>query len=102
VRARPGHSGARLRVGRRRTASDDRLGSDKWGLGPSLVLLSTPGNWVVGSLFSNVWSIGGSGQKNVNLFSWQYFVNYNFSKGWYATSTPILTANWEADASGDT
>ena len=84
------------------TASDDRLGADKWGLGPSLVVLTMPGNWVIGSLFSNVWSTGGSGDEDVNLFTWQYFVNYNLPNGWYLTSSPIITANWEADRGGDT
>ncbi len=28
----------------------------------------------------------------------QYFINYNFPSGWYLTSAPINTANWEADA----
>jgi hypothetical protein len=36
------------------TATDDVLGSDKWGAGASLVVLTMPGKWVVGSLFSNV------------------------------------------------
>lgn len=83
------------------TATDDRLGSDKWGLGPSLVVLTMPGNWVIGSLFSNVWSVGGSGDRDVNLFTWQYFVNYNLPNGWYLASAPINTANWEADRGSD-
>jgi hypothetical protein len=35
-------------------ASDDVLGQDKWGLGPSAVYLTMKGSWVIGSLFSNV------------------------------------------------
>ncbi len=84
------------------TASDDRLGADKWGLGPSAVLLTMPGNWVIGSLFSNVWSTGGSGREDVSLFSWQFFANYNMPDGWYLTSSPIITANWEAKSGSDT
>jgi len=80
------------------TASDDRLGSDQWGLGPSVVALMMPGSWVIGSLFSNVWSVGGSGDDDVNLFTWQYFVNYNMKGGWYLTTSPIITANWEASS----
>jgi len=80
------------------TATDDVLGSDKWGLGASAVLLTIRGPWVVGSLFSNVWSVAGSGNDDVNLFTWQYFINYNLSKGLYLTSAPIITANWEADS----
>jgi hypothetical protein len=30
----------------------------------------------------------------VNSFLLQYFVN-NFENGWYLTSSPIITANWE-------
>jgi hypothetical protein len=78
------------------TATDDVLGSDKWGLGPSIVILTMPGKWVIGSLFSNVWSFAGSGDQDVNLFTWQYFINYNLEDGWYLTSAPIITANWEA------
>jgi hypothetical protein len=80
------------------TATNDALGSDKWGAGPTFVALAMPGNWVIGSLFSNVWSFAGSGSQDVNLFTWQYFVNYNLPKGWYLTSAPIITANWEADS----
>ena len=33
-------------------------------------------------------------------FLLQYFINYNFKGGLYLTSSPIITANWEA-ASGN-
>ncbi len=78
------------------TSTDDRLGVDEWGLGPSVVLLTMPGNWVIGSLFSNVWGINEDAGNEVNLFTWQYFINYNLDDGWYLTSAPIITANWEA------
>jgi hypothetical protein len=80
------------------TATDGVLGSDRWAAGPSLVALTMPGNWVVGSLFSNVWSFAGSGEQNINLFTLQYFINYNLPEGWYLSCAPIITANWEADS----
>jgi len=80
------------------TASDDVLGSDKWSAGPALIVLTMPGNWVIGSLFSEVWSFGGSGANDVNLFTCQYFINYNLPKGWYLSSSPIITANFEASS----
>jgi hypothetical protein len=80
------------------TATDDDLGADKWGVGPSVVVLTINGPWVAGSLFSNVYSIGGSGDRDVNFFTWQYFINYNLPKGLYLTSAPIITADWEADS----
>ena len=78
------------------TSTDDRLGAGEWGAGPSAVFLTMPGKWVIGSLFSNVWSF--TDDKDVNLFTWQPFVNYNMDDGWYLTSSPIVTANWEADS----
>lgn len=80
------------------TASDDVLGAKKWGAGPSLVMLTMPGNWVIGVLVNNVWSFAGdSDRADVNFMLIQYFVNYNFSGGWYFSSAPIMTANWKAE-----
>ncbi len=78
------------------TSTDDRLGAGEWGAGPSAVVLTIRGPSVVGSLFSNVWSF--TGDEQVNLFSWQYFVNYNLDDGWYLTSAPVITADWEANS----
>ncbi len=78
------------------TATSDRLGADKWGLGPSAVFLGMPGNWVIGALVNNVWSVGGSGNQKVNSFLGQPFANYNLPDGWYLVSAPIITANWKA------
>ena len=84
------------------TATDNVLGADKWGLGPSVILLKMPGQWVIGSLFSQVWSVGGEGGSEVSFFTWQYFINYNLANGVYLTTAPIITANWNAGSSGDT
>lgn len=82
------------------TATDDTLGTGKWAAGPSLVLLTMPGNWVVGFLANNIWSYAGDSKRDdVNQFLLQYFVNYNLPQGWYLVSAPINTANWEADSS---
>lgn len=82
------------------TSTDDRLGLGEWGAGLSAVVLGMPGHWVVGSLFSNVWSATADDGSRVNLFTWQYFLNYNIPEGngLYLTSAPIITANWEADS----
>ena len=83
------------------TATDDALGADEWGLGPSLVVLTMPGQWVIGSLFSQLWSVGGSGVQDISIFTWQYFINYNMNDGWYLTTAPINTANWEASSGNE-
>ena len=81
------------------TATDDVTGTDKWSAGPSVVVLTMPGQWVIGALVSNVWSFSGDDERaDVNSFLMQYFVNYNLPEGWYLTSAPIITANWEAES----
>jgi hypothetical protein len=81
------------------TATDDKLGTDKWSGGAGFVALAMPGKWVLGCLSYNIWSFAGpSDEEDVNSLLFQYFVNYNLSDGWYITSTPVITANWEADS----
>ncbi len=80
-----------------RSATDDMLGSGKWSAGPSAVVLTMPGKWVIGALVNNIWSFAGDSERAaVNAFLLQYFVNYNLPKGWYLSSAPIITANWKA------
>jgi hypothetical protein len=79
--------------------TDDRLGTDKWSAGFGGVALTMPGKWVLGALVYNIWDFAGpSEEEDVNSMVFQYFVNYNLDKGWYLSSTPIITANWEADS----
>ena len=80
----------------------DRLTANQWSAGPAGVVLTMPGHWVVGGLVTNVWNIGSGydDSADVNQMMIQPFVNYNFDKGWYASFSPVMTANWEAD-SGD-
>jgi hypothetical protein len=82
------------------TNTDDQLGADKWSAGPGVVVLAMPGKWVLGCLGYNIWDFAGEGSdKSVNSFLFQYFVNYNIKDGWYLTSTPVITANWNEDSS---
>ncbi len=80
------------------TISSATIGSNVWGGGPTAVLVYLNGPWVVGALANNVWSFGGTHGplgNSYNNFLTQPFVNYNFGEGWYVTSAPIVTANWE-------
>ena len=84
------------------TATADQLGQGKVSAGPGVVVLTTPGHWVVGALANNVWSFAGTGSRPpVNQFLLQYFINYNMKKGWYVTTAPIITANWRASNGND-
>jgi len=80
------------------TATSKVLGQGKLSIGPSMVALVQPGPWTLGVLVNNVWSVAGpSGRSDVNQMSLQYFINYNLPKGWYLSSAPTLTANWNGE-----
>jgi hypothetical protein len=77
------------------TATSQYLGQGKLALGPNIVALTMPGHFVLGVLVNNIWSVAGSGsRRDINQMLLQYFVNYNMKKGWYLTTSPIITANW--------
>jgi len=79
------------------TATDHSLGQGKFSMGPSAVLLVQPGKWTIVNLVNNVWSVAGSGNRpSVNQMLDQYFITRNLKKGWYVTTSPIITANWKA------
>ncbi len=81
------------------TASEDELGSEKWSAGVGVIALRMDGPWVYGGLINNIWSYAGDGDRqHVNRMTLQPFVNYNLPEGWYLTSSPVITANWEADS----
>lgn len=71
------------------------LGSEKTSAGLAAVALTMPGNWVLGALAQSIWSVAGPGdEESINKFLFQYFINYNITNGWYLTTTPINTADW--------
>jgi opacity protein-like surface antigen len=79
------------------SATDLILGTGRVLLGPTVVLLTTPGHWVIGVLANNQWSVGGNLLRPpVNEFLAQPFINYNMAHGWFLTTSPIITANWLA------
>jgi hypothetical protein len=84
------------------TATNNDLGTKKWGAGLSGVALKIDGKWVYGALLAQMWSFAGSGQdagrEKVNGMTIQPFINYNMDDGWFLTTVPIITANWEADS----
>lgn len=84
------------------THTDEVLGNENWAAGPALVLLSMPGHWVFGGVVSQIWDFAESGndgsEEDISLMVAQPFVNYNLKDGWYLTSAPVITANWEAQS----
>jgi hypothetical protein len=79
------------------THTDELLGVDRWGAGISGGAVLTQGRWVVGALATQIWDVAGSGDEDINEFTFQPIVNYDFGeKGhWVFTSTSLITANWD-------
>ena len=74
-------------------------GSQKWSVGPSLVLMAQPGDWTVGMLINNVWSFAGNSDRDeVNHMLINLFIVRQLGGGWYVNSAPIITADWTADS----
>jgi len=81
------------------TATSRYAGQGKLAIGPNFVALSMPSHFVLGVLVNNIWSIAcGGSRPDINQLLLQYFVNDNLKKGWYLTTQPIVTANWNTSA----
>lgn len=79
-------------------ATSNALGSEKFGVGPSVVALTQPGKWTLGALFNHIWSTSGANDRDdVNSTYLQPFANYNLGKGLAIGVSAEASANWEAD-----
>jgi hypothetical protein len=45
-------------------ATNNALGSEQFGLGPSVVALAQPGQWTVGALYNQIWSVSGANDRD--------------------------------------
>jgi hypothetical protein len=59
------------------TASEDALGAEQWGLGPTAVALKQTGPWTYGALANHIWSVAGNDDReDVSQTFLQPFLNY--------------------------
>lgn len=80
------------------SATNNSLGSEKFGIGPSTVVLTQPAHWTIGFLFNHIWSVSGANDRSdVNQTFLQPFASYNLGNGVSAGFTMEASANWEAD-----
>jgi len=80
------------------TATDELLGSDKWGLGPTGVVLTQKGPWTIGMLGNHVWSVAGNdGRKNISSTFMQPFIAYTTPDAWTYGLNTESTYNWNAE-----
>jgi len=78
------------------TATDDRLGVNKFGGGPAAVVVTSRGHFLFGSLINNVWTGQNKEHQRIDQFTLNPFVFYNLQRGWYVLSSPVMTSDWTA------
>jgi hypothetical protein len=81
------------------TASDEVLGAEKWGLGPTAVALKQMGPWTVGVLANHIWSVAGDDDRaDVNATFLQPFVGYITKTKTTLSFMTESTYDWENSA----
>lgn len=80
------------------TATDDLLGTEKWGAGPTAVGLVQRGPWTVGALGNHVWSYAGDDDRaDINQSFIQPFVAYTTETAWTFSLQSESSYNWNSD-----
>jgi hypothetical protein len=80
------------------TGTDDALSTEKWGIGPTAVVLKQAGPWTYGMLANHIWSFAGDGDRSdVNASFLQPFLSYTTKQAWTYTLNTESTRNWEAN-----
>jgi hypothetical protein len=82
------------------TATEEELGSGKWGAGPTVVALKQQGPWTYALLANHIWSYadaGGEDRTNVNNTFLQPFLNYTTKNATSFFPNTESNYNWEAD-----
>ena len=78
------------------TASNDLLGADEWGAGPSVLVLRQSKRWTVGVLANHIWSFGGSANDpDISNTFLQPFFARQFPGGRTLTLNSESTYDWE-------
>jgi len=77
-------------------ATDDLLGGEKWGLGPTGVVLTQKGPWTYGILANHIWDVAGEDNRaDINNTFLQPFVSYTTPTAWTYTLQTESTYSWE-------
>jgi hypothetical protein len=80
------------------TATDDVLGTGKWGAGPSALGVYLGPKWKVGALAQQYFDVAGSDNKaDVNLTNLQYFYMRSINSTTSIGAAPNIIINWEND-----
>ena len=78
------------------TGSNDLLTTDKWGAGPTAVVLKQSNGWTRGMLANHIWSFAGDDDRaDVNATFMQPFLTYTTPTRWTFGLNTETTYDWE-------
>ncbi len=82
------------------TATDNQIGTRKWSAGLSGTGSMVKGPAVAGVRANHLWSFAGKNDRpDVNRSTIEYFAYCNLGDGWWLGTSPVNTADWEAEQS---
>ncbi|WP_448700970.1 hypothetical protein ACFGVR_02730 [Mucilaginibacter sp. AW1-3] len=77
-------------------ATNNYLGTQKFGIGPTALLLKQGNGHTIGFLINQLWSVAGSADRvNVNQLFFQPFYAHSFASGASMGANMELTENWQ-------
>lgn len=77
-------------------ATNDFLGTKKFGVGPTALVLKQTHGWTFGALVNQIWSVAGASDRAaVNQMFVQPFLSYNWKSGAGLGGNAEITQNWE-------
>ncbi len=80
------------------TATEDALGGQKWGLGPTAVVVKQTGPWTMGALGNHIWDVAGDDDAaDISRTFFQPFLAYQTKDAWTYTIQSESTYDWEAN-----
>lgn len=80
------------------TATEKFLGTEKFGLGPSLLIMHQSNGLSLGFIANQIWSVAGNENRaDFNQFYTQIFLSYSYKSGASLGVNTEITQNWEGD-----
>lgn len=81
------------------TGTDELLSAEKWGAGPTAVVLKQSNGWTIGILANHIWSFAGADDRDdVSTTFLQPFLSYTTPDAWTFGINTESTYDWENDA----
>jgi hypothetical protein len=80
------------------TATDEQLGTGKFGVGPTLVILKQHGGWTYGALLNHIWSVAGHDDRSdVSSTFIQPILSYTTRSAWTFSFNSESSYDWKAE-----